>query len=52
MLCWSKQESRGLEDDKFGSFATLDLRGVLSAVVICSRKSPTADLGRLVGEVF
>lgn len=52
MLCWSRQANISLEDDMFGSFATLDPRGLLSIVVIYSRKSPAADFERLAGEVF
>ena len=36
----------------FGSFATLDPRGLLSIFVIYSRKSPAADFERLAGEMF
>ena len=53
MLCWSKQESTGLEDDMFGSFATLDPHETLSTAVVCNRISLVVDLERLqVVEVF
>lgn len=53
MLCWSKQENTGLEDDMSGSFATLDLHETLSAAVVCNRISLVVDPERLQSaEVF